>query len=148
MTELEHSNALVIPTTGVLVNLDSEKEVAIAYRDLREIKTEVDRVERTLREALQARKEILGTGTFYIEGVGKVEVKGDKTTEWDIVALQTGLRDAGMPEESISEIVVRKESFVVDARRAERAAKANPEYARVIEAAKFQRPKLPSVNIT
>lgn len=148
MSESEQSQALVIPTTGMVVNLDSEREVAIAYRDVKELRIQLSEIDRTLREAMRARKQILGTGTFYIEGIGKVEVKGDTETEWDIVALETGLRDVGCPEEVIAEIVKPVTTFKVDAARANRAAKANPEYARVIEDAKIIREKLPSVNIT
>ena len=148
MSETEQSQALVIPTTGVVVNLDSEREVAIAYRDVKELRYALNDIDRRLRQAMAERKKILGTGTFYIEGVGKVEVKGDSETEWDIVALETGLKDVGCPEEIIKEIVKPVTTYKVDAARANRAAKANPEYARVIEDAKIIREKLPSVSVT
>lgn len=149
MSETEHSqDIVVIPTSGVVVNLNDERETAIAYRDLKEIRTELDRIDRTLREALGARKKILGTGTFHLEGVGRVEVKGGTETKWDIPALEGGLREVGCPEETIREIVKPVTGWEVDAARANRAAKANPEYARVIEDAKIIREKLPSVNIT
>lgn len=146
--DLSPEQAVVIPTSGVVVNLDNEREVAIAYRDVKQIRDELTRIDRLLREAMAARKKILGTGTFYLEGVGKVEVKGDTETEWDIVALETGLRDVGCPKEIIKEIVKPVTTYKVDAARANRAAKANPDYARVIEDAKIIREKLPSVSVT
>jgi len=148
MSETDNTQALVIPTTGVVVNLDNEREVAIAYRDVKEVRDELNRIDRTLREAMGARKRILGTGTFFLEGIGKVEVKGDTETEWDMVALEGGLREVGCPEETIKEIIKPVTTYKVDAARATRAAKANPEYARVIEDAKITKPKLPSVSIT
>lgn len=148
MNETDQTQALVIPTSGVVVNLDNEREIAIAYRDVKEIRDELARIDRLLREAMAARKKILGTGTFYLEGIGKVEVRGDTETEWDIVALETGLAEIGCPAEIIREIVKPVTTYKVDAARANRAARANPEYARVIESSKVVREKLPSVSVT
>ena len=146
----EQSQALVIPGTGVVVNLENEREVAIAYRDLKEVRDELTRIDRVLREAFGDRKRLIGTGTFYIEGVGKVEVSKDKEVVWDELGLIEGLKDAGMPEESIKEIVKEKSvvTYTVDARRANAAARANEKYAEVIERCKITQPRTPSISIT
>jgi hypothetical protein len=142
------STAIVLPASGVLVNLESEKEVAIAFRDLRELKTAISQAERRLKEALLERSHVLATKTFHIEGVGKVELRGSERVEYDAKEVEDGLRALGCPEEVIREIVVETVTYKVDGNRARRAAAANPEYARVIENARTVVETLPSVLIT
>lgn len=144
----EPSNALVIPTTGQLINLENERELAIAYRDVKNYRDELGRIDRILKDALAERKRILGTGTFYIEGVGKVEVKGEKITEYDPSIIEDGLRELDCPEEVIRQIVIEVVSYKVDGVRAKQAASANPAYAEVIERGKVVKEKLPSISIS
>lgn len=146
---IEPGSALVLPASGVLVNLEDEREIAIAYRDLSELKAKVLEAERILREALRYRSEVLATKTFHIEGVGKVELKGGTRVNWpDPQALEDDLREVGCPEEVIREIVVEQVTWKVDGTRARRAAGANPEYAKVIERHKVVTEPLPSVHMT
>jgi len=143
------SSLAVMPLTGVVVNLESEREIAIAYKDLRDLKDKVLEVERLLKEALRYRSEALGTKTFHIEGVGKVELRGGTRVDWpDPQALEEELRAVGCPEDVIREIVVEQISWKVDGNRARRAAGANPVYAEVIEKHKRVTEPLPSVLMT
>ena len=139
---------LVLPSSGVVVNLESEKEVATAYRDLRELKTQIAQAERVLKEALIERSRILATKTLYIDGVGKVELRGDTRVEYNAQEIEDGLRALACPEEVIRELVVETVSYKVDGNRARRAASANPDYAKVIENAKTVIDVLPSILIT
>jgi hypothetical protein len=142
-------SALVLPASGVLVNLEDEREIAIAYRDLKKLKDQVLDAERVLREAMRYRSEILATKTFHIDGVGKVELKGTTRVDYpDPQALEEELREAGCPEEVIREIVVEQVSWKVDGTRARRAAGANAAYAEIIERHKRTVEPLPSVHIT
>ena len=146
---IEPGSALVLPASGVLVNLEDEREIAIAYRDLRELKDKVLEAERILREAMRYRSEVLATKTFHIEGVGKVELRGSTRIDWpDPQALENDLREVGCPEDVIREIVVEQVTWKVDGNRARRAAGANPAYAAVIEKHKRVTEPLPSVHIT
>lgn len=145
--EIETSNALVVPGSGILVNLNSEKEVALAYRDLRELKTAVNEVDRRLREAMAARSSVLATKTFYIEGVGKVELSASTRVEYDAQMVEDGLRALDCPEDVIREIVVEQVTYKVDGNRARRAAAANPEYAAIIDQAKRVVETLPYISI-
>lgn len=139
----------IMPLTGVMVNLESEREIAIAYKDLRELKDKVLEAERLLKEALRYRSEALGTKTFHIEGVGKVELRGGTRVDWpDPQALEEELREVGCPEDVIREIVVEQITWKVDGNRARRAAGANPVYAEVIEKHKRVTEPLPSVHMT
>lgn len=149
MTEPDPGMALVLPASGVLVNLADEREIAIAYRDLRKLKEQVAEAERILREAMRARSEVLATKTFHIDGLGKVELRGGTRVEWpDPQALEEDLRGVGCPEDVIREIVVEQITWRVDGNRARRAAGANPAYAEVIERHKRVTEPLPSVLIT
>lgn len=139
---------IVLPVSGVLVNLEDEREVAIAYRELRELKNQINQAERRLREALAERSHVLATKTFYIDGVGKVELRGDTKVEYDAKEIEDGLRELGCPEDVIREIVIETVTYKVDGNRARRAAGANPEYARVIENARTVVETLPSVLIS
>lgn len=148
MSEPEYGNELVLPQTGVLVNLEDEREVAVAYRDLNRLKLQIQEAERVLRQALAARSAVLATKTLYIEGVGKVELRGNTVIEYDPKEIEDGLRALGCPEETIREIVVETISYKVDGNRARRAASANPEYARVIEGARRVVEKIPTISIS
>jgi hypothetical protein len=143
------TSVALMPATGVVVNLEDEREIAIAYRDLRKLKDQVLETERVLREAMRYRSEVLATKTFHIEGVGKVELRGSTRVDWpDPQALEEDLRGVGCPEDVIREIVVETVSWKVDGNRARRAAGANPAYAEVIEKHKRTIEPLPSVLIT
>lgn len=148
MTEREHSTELVLPHTSELIDLASEHEVAKALSELQRLKGQILSAERHLREALAEHARVLGTKTFRVAGVGQVEVKGEVRLRWDAEKLEDRLRQAGAPEELIREIVVEQISYKVDARRAGRAARANPAYAAAIEACREEEPVLPTVSIT
>lgn len=148
-TEPDPGMALVLPASGVIINLASETEISMAYRDLRKLKEQVIDAERVLREALRARSEVLATKTFHIDGVGKVELRGSTRVEWpDPQALENDLREVGCPEDVIREIVVEQITWKVDGNRARRAAGANPEYAAVIEKHRIVTEPLPSIHIS
>lgn len=149
MTEMEVSTSteLVLPHTSELIDLTSERQVALALSEIQELKGKLLHVERHLREVLAEKARLLGTKTFYVGGVGNVEVKGDTRTTWDAEKLEDRLRAAGAPEELIREIVVETFSYKVDARRASRAARANEAYAEAIEACREEEPVVPTVSI-
>lgn len=147
--ELTTSQELVIlPHTGVVVDRSNENEVAAALSELRTLKDNIAAAERQLREALAERAAVLGTKTLHIPELGKVEVKGGTRITWDAEKLEDRLRQAGAPENLIREIIVEQVSYKVDARRAERAARANPEYAEAIEACREEEQTLPTVSFS
>lgn len=146
--EEQPTTDLVVRPLGLVVDLDDERQVTIAYRDLRELKEAVLDAERRLKEALKEASLRLGTKTFYLDGVGKVELRGGERVEYDAKEVEDGLRDLGCPEDVIREIVIEQVTWKVDGNRARRAASANPDYARVIEGARRTVETLPSVLIT
>lgn len=139
---------LVLPTTGELVNLEDEKQVAKVLREVQILKVRLAEADRMLREALSRHASVLGSKTFYVPDVGRVEVKNATETVYDAEEVEEGLRSYGMPEERISEIVVQTVSKRVKAAELQRAARANPDYALVMEAASEVREKIATVTIT
>lgn len=146
--EVEYSTALVLAHTGELVDLTDERQVAKAYRDVQDIQRKLAEANRQLREALVERAAVLGTKTIYMDGIGKVELKGGQEVAYDELAIEEDLRKLGCPEEVIREIVKETVTYKVDGRRAKSAAAANPEYGKVIESHKVVIEKLPTVSIT
>ena len=67
---------------------------------------------------------------------------------YDAEAIEQALREAGAPEEMIAEVVVPTVTYKVDARRAQQAAKANPEYAAIIDRYTTVEPRQPMVRVT
>ena len=148
MSETEIGTELVLPHSAELINLEDERQVAAAFREVKELKARIAEADRRLREALAESARVRGTKTFYVDGVGKIEVKGAEKIEYLPDVIENGLRELGCPEDTIREIVVETVSYKVDGHRAKRAASANPEYAEVIERARVVRETLPSVQIT
>lgn len=149
MSEQEPGAELVLPTSGEIVDLTSESAISRAYKELKPIKEAVLYADRRLREALREVSVTHGTKTFHIDGVGKVELKGGERTDFpDPLALADALRAAGCPEEVVDEIVVARIEYKVDQRRASRAARANPEYAEIIERHRVKEESLPSISIS
>jgi hypothetical protein len=148
LSEQEPGTELVLPHSFELINLEDERAITAAYRELSELKGKVVQAERILREAIAAQASRRGTKTFHVEGVGKVEVKGGEKVEYLADVVEQGLRELDCPEEVIREIVIETVSHRVDGHRARRAAAANPEYAKVIEKARIVREQIPSVLIT
>ena len=149
MTDTEPGTELVLAHTGEIVNLADEHAIAKAYKEVDQLDRMLVQAKVRLREALGERAKVLGTKTIYVEGVGKVEVKGATITSYpEPEILEADLRALGCPEEIIREIVVEVVSYKVDGARAKRAASANPEYAKVIEAARQVIEKTPSIYIS
>lgn len=149
MSEQEPGTELVLAHSGQIVNLDDSSDVAKAYQEVKNIRARLTEADRLLREAFALHAKLQGTKTIYVEGVGKFEVKGSEITEFpDPLALADELRKAGMPENVVDEIVLTEIRYKVDARRAARAAKANPDYAEIIERLKVTVERTPTVSIT
>ena len=74
-----------------------------------------------------------GTKTLHLPA-GTATISGGTELVWDFDTLEQ-LREIGLPEQRYRELVVETVSYKVDARVAKQLAAANPEYARIIEAA-------------
>lgn len=138
---------LVVPGIGEVVPLDDPKQVAFAIDAVRDLEWKLRAVKTELTRALVHASEVAGSKTLHLEGV-KVTIKSGPETVYDAEQIEIGLRDAGMPEERIRQIVKETVSYKVDANQAKQAAGANPAYAAVIEANKQTREMTPSATIS
>jgi len=137
---------LVVPVIGTVVDLGNTADCARALQDIRDLEWRLRETKAALVDAIVQHSKEEGSKTIHFEG-GKVEVRGDSETVYDAEEIEQGLRAAGMPEHRIREIVVEQVSYKVAALEAKRAAGANPEYAKVIEAHKRVVEKTPSVSV-
>lgn len=124
---------LVVPGIGEIVKLDDPGAVALAMDAIRDLQSRLKEVNAELTDALVYHSKQWGGKTLHFEG-GKVVIKGGKETEYDATEIEEGLREAGMPEERIRQIVKETTTYTVVAVEAKRAAATNPDYAKVIEA--------------
>ncbi len=146
MTVESQNMEVVLPATGEVVNLESLSEVIRALASVREVEALLREVKGVLQDAARHHSQMLGTKTLRVEGVGKLEVKGGTETVYEAEEIERGLREAGMPEERIREIVSETVTYSVRAVEAKRAAAANPAYAEVIERHRRIVEKRPSVS--
>jgi hypothetical protein len=144
---IESGKELVVPGVGEVVPLDDPLAVANAIDAIRDLQRDLYSATSELTEALVDASQVAGTKTLHLEGITVTVKLGDRTV-YDAEAIEVGLRDAGMPEERIREIVKETVSYVVNATKAKQAQGANPAYAAVIDAHKQVEWKPPSVTLT
>lgn len=139
---------IVLPGTGEVVDLSDDVAVGQALKGLRDFKQLIQEADDALCAALVERSRTLGTKTLHMHGPGLTVTVGKGTeTTYDAEAIEEQLRQVGMPEERIREVVVETVSHRVDARKAAQAAAANPTYRAIIEANKMERERKPSVGV-
>jgi hypothetical protein len=138
---------LMVPGIGEVVALDNPAQVAVALDGIRDLERQLRLVKDELTNALVYASQVQGTKTLHLEGV-KATIKSGTETVYDAEEIEQGLREAGMPEERIREIVVETITYAVAAVKAKQAAGANPAYEAVIEAHKRVEEKKPYVTIS
>jgi len=120
---------VVVPHTGELIPLDDPEACATTLEALRQLESRIADLKRTLSGAVADAAATLGTKTITISGGRKVTVGGGSARRVNPAVLKSAYRDAGMPEERVSEIVRTTVELKVDLRAADQAARANPAYA-------------------
>jgi nucleoid DNA-binding protein len=128
---------VTVPVTGEIVNRNNPAEVARALAEIEKIATLAAEAKRLLNDDLvRYSQTVAAKRTFEIPGVGKFErTGGPEKTYRDPAALKKALIEAGMPPERANEIVVETVDRKVSGREANAAAKSNPVYKEIIEAA-------------
>ena len=142
----EPSREIVVPGIGEIVNLDDPPAVAAALGSVRDLEGHLREIKSVLTGSLVTASEKLGTRTLHLENCS-VTVKSGGSKVYDPIAIEQGLRDAGMPEERIRLIVKETVSYSVDAVKAKQAAAANALYRQVIENNSHTEEKPPYVTI-
>lgn len=145
--ESQPSTELVVLPTGQIINLDDPVSCAEALAACREIEQHVRSVKEACVNALAEEAKRRGENVYELPGGQRVAVKRNYDVEWDHVGLEADLRAAGMPEDRIREIIEEEVSYKVKAVEANKAAKANPEYAEAIARARSEVDKRPSISL-
>lgn len=145
---------LIVLETGEVLSFQQIAEAAVergAPECLR-VLTRIRELERELREAKSLLTDELslefsrqGKKTLEFNGV-KAELRGGTEIVWDIETLEQ-LRDLGLPEERMDELVKAEVTYKVNTAVAKQLAAANSDYAAVIASAKTEIPKAQYVSI-
>lgn len=144
----EHGTDLVVvPHTGELVDLTDPSACAVALDELRTLEQRVRELKYDLTAAIAAASKAEGKKTLDLPGGIRVQVAGGSQVLWDIQRLEAGLREAGMSEERIGEIITTEIMYKVNATEAKRAASANPEYAAVVDGARSVVETRPTIKV-
>lgn len=144
MSELVEQQAFLVPLVGTVVSLQAAGQVAQALSDVRDMEAQLRDAKRILTDALVSEAVARGTKTIHLDDV-TVEIRGGSEIVWDVQELEAGLLSAGAPQSLVDEIISTEITYKVDARRASRAAGANPRYAEVVERARNEVEKPHSV---
>lgn len=150
MNEIEPASPgteIVIPLTGEIVTLDNPENVANALSTLQILQQQIRDVQVQLERCLVDHSVELGKKTILLPNGRKVMIQGGSETVYDAQAIMEGLREAGMPEHRISEIVTETVEYKVKAVEAKRAASVNPAYKEVIERNAETKEKRPYVKL-
>lgn len=146
--EIEPAPSLEITLpTGELVDLSNPTSCAKALIAVREIEAHVKSVKGAIRDALAEEAKRRGESTIPLEDGTVVAVKRNYDITWDAEQLEEDLREAGMPEERISEIVIETVVRSVKAVEANKAAKMNPAYAEAVARARGEVEKPPTISL-
>jgi hypothetical protein len=146
----EPSTEIVVPGIGQVVNLEDAHETALALAAVRDLEYRLRDVKKDLSRALVFASEQEGRKTLYLgDELGlRVEIKGGSETVYDAEEIELGLREAGMAETRIREIVVETTSYKVAANEAKKAAAANQRYKAVIDAHTRVEERTPTVSVS
>lgn len=129
---------IVLPYTGEIVSLTDEVACATALESIRELEQHLRDAKRLLTMGIVERTRVLGSKSFSMAGGKRVEVRGGPERTYDAEAIERELREAGMPEERIRQIVKEEVTYTLRAVEAKRAAGANERYAEIIERNAFE----------
>lgn len=107
---------------------------------------------RAAYQAMEVAKRLLaceaarqGTGTLHL-GETAVTIT-PPPWQWDVPELADGLRAAGCPEATVNEVIRETVEHKVDAKRADRLARANPAYRVVVERCRQRKDAAPTVTV-
>ena len=130
----EQPQAEIVPLLGLVVNMGNPSEVAKALAAVRQAKATLDDARRGLENVLLEESRRQGTKTLHLDG-STAKISGGPQLQWDIEELQK-LEELGVPEERMKALITTEVSYKVNASVAKQLEGANPEYAKVVSAAR------------
>jgi hypothetical protein len=129
---VEENPEIVMPLTGVLVDLRNPAEVADALDQLTDIRHRLKNLTDTLTDALRLEAHKQGTKTLHLEGLDAV-ISGGERVEYDGQRLQSELIRAGLPIDRVNEAVAEIVTYKPDGRVLKQLAGANHDYRAIID---------------
>lgn len=138
---------LAIPGTGELVDLSDTPACVAALDALRNYESLIREAKATLTQAVIEEATRQGVRSLELPNGDRAEISPASEIVWDAELLEERLREAGMPEERISQIVEQTVTLKVKTGEAKKAAAANPDYASAVEDARSEQPKAQYVSI-
>ena len=137
---------LMLPS-GELVDFSDPMSCAVALARVREMESFLRSVKGMLVEVFSQVARNSGDNNITLEDGTRVQVKRNYDTTWDHAQLEADFRKLGMPEERIREIIKEEVVYTVAAVEANRAAKANPQYAEAVERARTKTEARPTISL-
>lgn len=129
------------------LDLDNVVECAVLLDDIRTLEAQLATAKSRLTAAIVARASVDGETSYDLPGRMRATITSGRRSTVAAEVLEAKLREAGMPENRISEIVQEEVTYKVDLRAAKKAGTANPAYAQALEAATTVHESQPSVTI-
>jgi hypothetical protein len=126
MTELAERHELLDVLTGEVLPATPENAHAILAR-IAETEAAIRTAKASLTEYVREESERHGTKTFTVPG-GKLVLEGGPETVVEGHELAQLLREAGLPEERIAEVVTEEITYKVNRRVLNQMAASNPDY--------------------
>lgn len=136
---------LVYPITGEIVAWDDPAGCVRLLGEIRSLEQKLKALKADLTLALEQEFSRQGRKTIEVNGT-KAELRGGSGVVWDIEILNE-LRELGLPEERMDELITAEITYRVNASVAKQMAAANPQYAEIIERAKQLVPKATYVSL-
>jgi hypothetical protein len=137
-------DAIISPFTGELVPYEPEALadfIAVTMRHVRAAYAAMDVAKRALAE--EAARQ--GSGTLHFPSADVTVTP--PAWSWDVEGLEEDLRAAGCPEDVLNEVIKTTVERKVDAKRADRLARANDAYRAAVEANRERPEKSPTVTV-
>lgn len=129
------------------VDLNDVVACATLLDDIRQLEAQLASAKSRLTGAIVERAKVDGETAYDLPNRMRATITSGRRSSVAADVLEAKLREAGMPEARISEIVQEEVSYKVDLRAAKKAGTANPDYKAALEAATTTHDAQPSVTI-
>lgn len=144
-TELAVPPILLDPQTGQALEVNPENAAVVLHR-IKDLYALIRDAKEMATHVLLDEMRRQGLKTMNVGGL-KVEQRTSKEIHWNLELLEE-LRKAGLPEERYNDLVRETVSYHVNANEAKRIAAANDTYRSIIEAARTDHERTPTISVT
>jgi hypothetical protein len=129
----EHDNLAVVPVIGQLVDLERPAEVAGAIGDIDQAVRQLREIRDQLVAVLVEESAFQGTKTLHLEDGLTAKLSGGTRPEYDLETLADELRDAGLPEDRLEQLIVQTINYKLDQAVARQLRGANAAYRQALD---------------